>query len=489
MKNSTRCISGMTLIVLAVGTAALVWAQPPGGPPGHRGDRPWETNRRHMRDLAGGVPQKILDLQDSAEVLVPSMQDTVDSALAMALHEARPYLEAASRPANKTLIVPDEFETIQAAIDAASPGDVVLVRAGVYHELLLMKDGVRVVSDPGNGGDRLVPVKGTKLELPARALRTILDGSTFPASDKGMVNFAPGVGRDTVLDGFSIRNLPEQNHHIPGHAHAINVRGASPVIINCIIHDNGSTGIGQHVVYKDQGNPIGSRDFRWANIKHHASPVIYNNIIRNNLGLGIGCNHFSSPLVLGNEIFANDDSKLGDAPAPGVGGQHGSFATIIGNIVHNNPGGGILCKNGEPQGRSPIDRPTHPTVAHNVVYDNGRQAPAIAANASGSVKTPVRIHDNVVLGAPMAGITISNETVALIEDNIVSATSMPGIIVNGATALKLSRNKVTGVKQGPGFLFVGGAVITEMIGNAADSTAGPRFMLRDGTIGKAKANP
>ncbi|MFV0338222.1 MAG: right-handed parallel beta-helix repeat-containing protein [Chthoniobacterales bacterium] len=48
-------------------------------------------------------------------------------------------------PEGKTLLVPDEYKSIQAAIDAASSGDVVKIKPGVYLEGLVMKDGVHLL--------------------------------------------------------------------------------------------------------------------------------------------------------------------------------------------------------------------------------------------------------------------------------------------------------------------------------------------------------
>ena len=44
----------------------------------------------------------------------------------------------------RTLIVPDQYSGIQAAIDAAKAGDTVVVRAGVYNEKLKFKDGIEL---------------------------------------------------------------------------------------------------------------------------------------------------------------------------------------------------------------------------------------------------------------------------------------------------------------------------------------------------------
>ena len=249
--------------------------------------------KRKMQDMAGGVPPAILAQQSLEKVNMPTIDEAVKIALTAAEAAALPLIDTKFHNNGKIITVPDDHKSIQAAINAARSGDVVLVKPGIYYELLVMKDGVKVVSDSADRGGEMVPVEDAMLKLPRRALRTIIDGSGTPPSEHGMFDFNPGLGRKTIIDGFTIQNLPRQNHHIPGHAHGLNVRGASPVITNCLIRNIGSTGIGNHVVYHDQANPMPERDFRWANVKYKASAIIFHNVIYGSLGLGIGCNHFS----------------------------------------------------------------------------------------------------------------------------------------------------------------------------------------------------
>jgi parallel beta-helix repeat protein len=439
-----------------------------------------ERIRRENQDRAGGLPPEILALQSNEKVQIPTIDDAVKIALTAAEEAALPLIDTKFHNNGKTIMVPDDHKSIQAAIDAASSGDVVLVKPGTYYEHLVIKDGVKVVSDSADEGDELVPVEGAMLKLPRRTLRTIIDGSKSEKSHYGMFDFNPGVGRKTIIDGFTIQNLPDQNHYIPDHAHGLNLRGASPVITNCLIRNNGSTGIGSHVVYHDQDSPMPDRDFRWNNVKHRASAVIFHNIIYGNFGLGISCDHFSDPFILGNEVFNNSDAELNASPSPGMGNRHGSAATIIGNINHDNPGGGILCQEGTTQGMYHIDRPTHPIIMKNVVYDSGSIRPGIACNKSGSETMPVKIIGNYVFNSGVAGISLQIGSVGIIEDNMVVRSNNPGISVHDSTALRLNRNKVTGTKQSPGFAIVNGANIHEMIGNASDSNRGPRFVLGSG---------
>ena len=439
----------------------------------------WQIRKRERQDKIGGVPESILKLQSEENVVPPSIDEAVEVALKAAEEASRPLIDKGFHNGRR-IVVPDDYGTIQNAIDAAESGDLVVVKPGTYHELIVMKDGVKLVSDSSKDGDKPVSVEGARLKLPQRALRTIIDGSKGRASSHGMIDFDPGVGPNTVVDGFTIQNLPMQDHHIPGHAHALNLRGASPVVMNCYVRNNGSTGIGSHVVYSDQESQMKGRDFRWANVEHLAKGLIYNNIVSNNVGLGIGCNHFSAPHILGNEVFSNDDSQHGDEPSPGIGAKHGAAPVIMGNIVHDNPGGGILCKVGIPQGVHHIDRPTHPAIIKNVVYKNGLK-PGIISDGGGSEEMPVKFIGNFVYDAGAVGIGLTNGAVCVVEDNVVSGTGSPGIVVSGATALRLNRNKVTGA-QAPGFMIANDGNVVEMIGNAAEGNRGPRFMLRGGTI-------
>jgi len=437
-----------------------------------------EAHRREVRNGIGGVPEKILKLQSTEKVEPPSMDEAVAVAVKAADEAALPLIDTMFHTGRR-LIVPNDFKTIQSAIDAAKAGDMVVVKPGTYYELLVMKDGVKLVSDSAGDGNEPVGVESARMKLPRRALRTIVDGSNAKTSRQGVIDFNPGVGRNTIVDGFTLQNLPKQDHHIPGHAHGLNVRGASPVIMNCYVRNNGSTGIGSHVVYEDQDQEISKRDFRWANVKHRAEGVIYRNIIRGNLGLGIGCNHFSAPHILGNEVFSNSDAELGHEPSPGMGAKHGAAPTIIGNIVHDNPGGGILSTVGNPQGTHGIDRPTHPTLVKNVVYRNGELRPAISCGGGGSREMPVRYFGNFVYDTENAGIALQEGAVAIIEHNMVFGTAAPGIAVNASTALRLNNNKVKGARA-PGFVITEGAEVMEMVGNASESNSGPRFLLRPG---------
>ena len=82
---------------------------------------------------------------------------------------------------------------IQAAVDAAHPGDIVLVEAGIYRERVRLKENVSLRS----AGDD----SAGKLGL-ARAEATVNDGA-------GTQDETPGVAmaEGSVIDGFAVANV------------------------------------------------------------------------------------------------------------------------------------------------------------------------------------------------------------------------------------------------------------------------------------------
>jgi hypothetical protein len=130
-------------------------------------------------------------------------------------------------------------------------------------------------------------------------------------------------------------------------------------------------------------------------------------------------------------------------------------------------------------------------MIQNVVYDNGRTRPAIAARGAGTEKNPLRIEGNFIYNSGSIGIGISKNSVAVIEDNMIAKSKEPGIAVNGSLTLRLNRNKVTGRDYTPGILIINRGIVHEMVGNSVDANSfGPRYRVGEGSrIGREVAPP
>ena len=302
----------------------------------------------------------------------------------------------------KTIRVPADHKTIQAAVDAAESGDTVLVSAGTYAEHVKLREGVYLKSagDDSPGDHTYEGRKPLK-----RAEQTIID---VKGSTKGAV-VAGAEG--ATLDGFTITGLGHVNHHLPNHAHAVECRNCSATIIHCIIRDNGSTGIGQHA---KKGATLGLV----------AAPYVADNFVFRNKGIGIGNNHRSQTVVVNNVVLDNCEA--------GIGARNEAAPLIEGNLVARNGFGydkldPAECKKFD---KNPLSR--WPGIG---VKDGARAL----------------IRNNRSIGNAVIGIGVDNGAFALIEGNTVTGNDYPGIGVGGHKAAEaVIRGNVVRGNRGPG---------------------------------------
>lgn len=134
-------------------------------------------------------------------------------------------LAAAATASAAELHVPAQYATIQAAVDAAANGDVVVVGPGTYRETLDL-------------GEKELTLRGS-----AGAAETILDGSGGTTSILTARNVEP---RRVVVQGFSFRNghgaLPRACGLEVRKGGAILAVGTRLTVTDCVFEDNGDAG-------------------------------------------------------------------------------------------------------------------------------------------------------------------------------------------------------------------------------------------------------
>lgn len=188
--------------------------------------------------------------------------------------------------------VPAEYQTIQAAVDAAFHGDEVIIEPGIY-------------TGPGNYNiyfmGKAITVRSVAPNNPAIVAATIIEPNTYANGFR----FDSGEQADSVVDGLTIRRCI--------HRAAIACYSSSPTIRNCIIEDN-------HDLPKGGGIGITCYD---------SSPVISNCVIRNNYGGGLRCT-MSDPTVRNCTFTGNRASHIR---------YYGDNETLF--------GGGILFEGGD----------------------------------------------------------------------------------------------------------------------------------------------
>ena len=261
------------------------------------------------------------------------------------------------------LRVPEDFKTIQSAIDSSKPGDVVVVSSGTYQERLQLKPNLTVKS----AGDDAPGKLGLK-----RAEDTVIDGGKKEGGDQPGVAMAEG----STLDGFTIMNVGnydedlwqhhfdtygnEQKHEHIGHfdTPGIGIQAVTCRVIHNIVHHVGSTGIAirgeknkscsplisKNVCYRNMGGGIGSMGGSMATIQ--------SNICFENFYAGIGHDN-AHPLVINNDCYGNIRA--------GIGVSEGACPTVRNNKCYQNRRAGIGIRTG---------KETRPVIENNDCYEN-----------------------------------------------------------------------------------------------------------------------
>jgi len=224
--------------------------------------------------------------------------------------------------ARRLLTVPDDYPTIQAAVSAASPGDTISVRKGVYRESI-------IISKP-------LTLQGEDQE------NTIIDGG-------GRGNVIHITASHVVVSGFTVRNgkygveiqsgLPI--HHVTlkdmivtlNTEHGVFSRntGGYHVVEDCIISHNGVLGFYVHQFSKS---------------------IIRNcEIFSNNMGIIAG---WSWHLIIqGNKFHHNGDV--------GITIDSCYHSTVEKNLVYENEGSGIIF----------LYISSRNTIKENIMFSNG----------------------------------------------------------------------------------------------------------------------
>ena len=388
----------------------------------------------------------------------------------------------------KDIRVPSEHATIQAAIDSAGSGDVILVSAGTYRERIALKPGVVLKS----AGDDARGELGLK-----RAETTIIDGGGADGSRTPGVTLAEGA----TLDGFTVTRVglyddarwkkswekkgEDQSHDPIGNfgVPAVAVIGTTCRVANNIVHHNGDIGIAIRGVegkacspevsgntsYRNMGGGIGSMKGSTAKIDSNhcfenffagigcdgAHPTITNNNCHENIRGGIGISEGSSPTVRGNRCYGNrragigirtgadtrpivEGNKCEGNEMAGIGVKEEARPTLRGNRCLRNKLAGIGCNTAD------------------LVIEGNHLEGNLKAGIGVSGRSKARLTRNKCLNNRLVAVGIVDESVATLEGNTLSREGgMPPIIMIATkAAATLKDNHLRG--GGVAGILVGG---------------------------------
>ncbi len=266
------------------------------------------------------------------------------------------------------IVVPDDFSTIQEAINSASDGDTVFVKEGIYPVV-----GLRI--------NKSISLIGED------SCRSILDGKSetlylFPSGHKAISIRAPNV----LISGFNITNcddgiyIGDLGAHIEGNNINHNMAGLTGGTTNGVISNNNFThnvkgcsltcknSLFLNNLFSDNRGSLGLGS-------SHNVTICYNRIIDNSNGLGLASN--SNISIFRNSFTRNLDasSSLGiNLPVQGYGisfASNNNKTLIYENNIGGNSKGIIITY------RSALtSMDSDNAVYRNNFYDNGLNADA-----------------------------------------------------------------------------------------------------------------
>jgi hypothetical protein len=227
------------------------------------------------------------------------------------------------RQAVSVLRVPEDFSTIQAAINAAEAADIIEVRAGTYHENLVLDRPVTLTAETFDGAD---PANNT----------TVIDGGTGAAA----ITIPPNLTQMPVIRGFVITGVN------------VGIQSASPFVteFNLFLSSTdqvnyqwGAGGVNRSNVYFKAGDDA----IQLENMDR--TLLIENNRIMYAADDGIEANLQDKPSppaivdvnIWNNMIIGNREDGIQLIDFPGDPQDTNRRFVIVGNLFANNQKAGI----------------------------------------------------------------------------------------------------------------------------------------------------
>jgi len=201
--------------------------------------------------------------------------------------------------------VPGDYPTIQEAIDAANPGDIVMVAPGVYYEEITLKadvdvigagEGLSIIDGGGDYGDVVTAVGGSitsNTKFQGFTVTGAISGGSMPG---GAGIFCNMTAEPEIC-----------NNRVEGNDFGVELwNGASAYVHNNVIIDNMYTGVDMSSLANVINNTISNNGSGGVHGNGWGNCIVMNNIITGNSSYGIGTGTgWPPPIISYNDVWNN----------------------------------------------------------------------------------------------------------------------------------------------------------------------------------------
>jgi Right handed beta helix region len=275
--------------------------------------------------------------------------------------------------------VPSEYPTIQAAIDAAHPGDLVRIAPGMYREQVVVPEAKRDLVIRGLDRNRVVLDGGDgrrRTGIAVRASGVAIENLSVRGFGVDGILFAPPAGAKDPLDGWRVSWVTVANDA----EHGIDALGARGGLVEHVLasgHGGAGVRLGRcqpcDALVTNSVAERGATGFEGVNAGGNV--VVAQSQFRDNrVGVMLVTAgdddpyHQQDTAVVGNVIADNDDRHAagrGDAFGVGVLVRGGRRDGVARNLITGHPGAGVLVTSSDSAPAQEV------SVQGNVMRHNG----------------------------------------------------------------------------------------------------------------------
>ena len=293
-------------------------------------------------------------------------------------------------PLADALRVPDDYATIQEAVDAAQPGDLVLIGPGTYHEAVIVETDDIVI----RGTDRNEVVIDGQHERENGIIvfsnGVAVENLTSHSHTSNGVFFTGDYGTDVIVDGYRASYVTAYNNGLYG-VYAFNAT-------NGLIEHSYGSGHPDSAFYIGQCNPCNA---------------VIRDVVAEHNALGYSGTNASGNLVIQDSTWRHN--RIGMVPNTLDGEElapQGDIV-IVGNHVHDNG--------------------NEDTPRRNADWDAGFGAGILVAGGNDNLIIRNLVQDNSYAGIAVADFVDQNLWIAernVVKDNVVSGSVYDLFVLN-----------------------------------------------------------